>query len=169
MNISLSTGIEALDRVIDGVRPGDNLVYQVDSIEDYIPFVHSFCYDADKNERKLVYFRFATHQPLLPENVRAEIFHLNPEEGFESFIGKVFKVIEEFGLGVCYVFDCLSELTEYWFSDWMLGNFFLLTCPYLYRLKTGTYFGIIRNQHSRQTMDAIHETAQIVFDVFDEK
>ncbi len=166
MDISLSTGIEALDKVIKGVRPGDNLVYQVDRIEDYIPFVHSFCYDADAHKRKLVYFRFATHPSLLPEGVNAEVFHVDPEAGFESFIDAVFKVIEEFGLGVCYVFDCLSELTEHWFSDWMLGNFFLLTCPYLYRLKTGTYFGIIRNQHSRQTMDAIHQTAQIVFDVF---
>lgn len=166
MDISLSTGIDALDKVIDGVRPGDNLVYQVDSIEEYIPFVHSFCYDADKHKRKLIYFRFASHESLLPENVKAEVFQVNPEAGFESFISEVFKVIEEFGLGVCYVFDCLSELSEYWFSDWMLGNFFLLTCPYLYRLKTGTYFAVIRNQHSTQTMNAIHQTAQIVFDVF---
>lgn len=166
MDISLSTGIMALDKVIRGLRPGDNLVYQVDSIEDYIPFVYSFCYDADKHQRKLVYFRFATHRALIPEDVNAKIFHIDPANGFESFIDEVFKVIEDFGLGVCYVFDCLSELTEAWCSDWMLGNFFLLTCPYLYRLKTGTYFGMIRNQHSTQTMDAIHQTAQIVFNIY---
>ncbi|MFX1295174.1 MAG: PEP/pyruvate-binding domain-containing protein [Promethearchaeota archaeon] len=166
MDISLSTGIEALDKVIKGVKPGDNLIYQVNSVKDYIPFVHSFCYDANKHKRKLIYFRFAKHQSLLPRHINAEIFHINPEAGFESFIGEIIKVIEQFGLGVCYVFDCLSELSEYWYSDWMLGNFFLLICPYLYQLKTGTYFGIIRNQHSTQTMNAIHQTAQIVFDVF---
>jgi len=41
--VSVSTGIKSLDGVLNGLRMGDNVVWQVDSIEDYrhyvIPFV----------------------------------------------------------------------------------------------------------------------------------
>ena len=39
-DLSFSTGITALDDVLHGIKPGDNVVFQVDSITDYIPFVH---------------------------------------------------------------------------------------------------------------------------------
>ena len=32
----MSTGIDELDEVIQNVRAGDNIVWQMDSIEDYI-------------------------------------------------------------------------------------------------------------------------------------
>ncbi len=32
----LSTGLSELDRIIGGVLPGDNIVFEVDAIEDYI-------------------------------------------------------------------------------------------------------------------------------------
>ena len=84
----------------------------------------------------LVYFRFAQHKPVLPAGVSAHVYTLHPEEGFENFIAEIFTVIEKFGKGVFYVFDCLSELAVDWYSDRMLGNFFMLTCPYLYDFDT---------------------------------
>ena len=47
----MSTGLSELDNVICGVQPGDNIVWQVDSVEDYILFVHPFCRDAYKKGR----------------------------------------------------------------------------------------------------------------------
>jgi hypothetical protein len=41
-----STGLASLDRVVEGLRPGDNVVWQVDSVEDYVPFVRPFVVDA---------------------------------------------------------------------------------------------------------------------------
>ena len=35
----------------------------------------------------------------------------------------------------------------------MLGNFFMLTCPYLYDLQTVTYFALLRKRHS-PTLDS---------------
>jgi pyruvate,water dikinase len=166
MEISFSTGIDAFDRVINGVQPGDNIVYQVDSIKDYIPFVHLFCIDAFKNHRRLIYFRFADHEQLLPPNIQAEVYNVDPGLGFESFLNEIFKVIEKFGRGACYVFDLLSELAVDWYSDRMLANFFMLTCPYLYDFETGTYFALLKNHHSQDTVDSIHNTAQVILDVF---
>ena len=51
-DLSFSTGIIALDKVLHEILPGDNVVFQVDSIDDYTPFVHAFCNDSEKNNRK---------------------------------------------------------------------------------------------------------------------
>ncbi|MBN2188168.1 MAG: PEP/pyruvate-binding domain-containing protein [Chitinispirillaceae bacterium] len=163
---SPSSGLTGLDSVLNGIRPGDNIVWQVDSIADYSPFVIPFCTTAIREGRKLVYFRFADHQSVLPEGTKAEVVTLHPENGFEIFIDEVFDVIEKSSTGACYVFDCLSELAADWYSDRMLGNFFMLACPYLYDFETIAYFALLKNQHPPHALNAIHGTAQVVIDVY---
>jgi pyruvate, water dikinase len=165
----LSSGLKGLDNVLNGVRPGDNIVWQVESIDDYTPFVIPFCNTAVRENRKLIYFRFAEHPYLLPPNINVNVVNLHPENGFENFIDEIFNVIEKSGTGACYVFDCLSELAVDWYSDRMLGNFFRLTCPYLYDYETATYFALFKNVHSPHAINAIHGTAQVVIDVFRNK
>jgi len=162
----LSTGITGLDQVIHGVMPGDNIVWQLDSVEDYFRFIHPYCYFAHNTCKKLVYFRFAEHREVIPEGVNAEIIRLKPETGFESFIGEIFTVIENSGQGAFYVFDSLSELAVDWNSDRMVGNFFMLTCPFLFEYNTVACFALIRNRHSVETINAIQNTAQVVIDNF---
>lgn len=160
----MSTGIPELDEVIQGVKPGDNIVWKLDSIEDYINYVHPFCIDANKKGEELIYFRFAEHPSVIPDGVKADVYNLNPEDGFESFLGEIFTVIEKKGKGAFYVFDSLSGLAVDWYSDRMLANFFMLTCPYLYDYDTVTYFALLRNRHSVHTINAIQDTAQVIID-----
>jgi len=161
-----STGLPDLDLVIQGVLPGDNIVWQIDTIEDYATFVEPFCADAIQQRRKLVYFRFARHRQLVPDGTDAEIHRLSPELGFETFTAAIHKVIERSGRGAFYVFDCLSDLAADWCSDLMLGNFFMVTCPYLYELETVTYFTLLRDHHSFDAVAAIRDTTQLLIDVF---
>ncbi len=161
-----STGLPDLDGVLERVLAGDNIVWQVDAIEDYAAFVAPFTERALADGRKLVYFRFARHVPLVSEGRGAEIHRLSPEIGFESFTAEIHRVVEEAGRGTFYVFDCLSDLAADWYSDLMLGNFFLVTCPYLYELDTVTYFALLRDHHSYDAARAIRETAQVLLDVF---
>jgi hypothetical protein len=161
-----STGLPGLDRVLTGLLPGDNVVWQVDGIDDYIPFVDPFVRDAVARGKRLVYFRFARHAELVPPGIGAEIHHLRPEVGFETFTAQIHKVIEEAGRGTFYVFDCLSDLAADWYSDLMLGNFFMVTCPYLYDLETVTFFAVFRDGHSFDAVSAIRGTTQILIDVF---
>jgi pyruvate,water dikinase len=166
MNAYQGTGIPSLDHVLTGLQPGDNVVLQVDGIADYIPFVHTFARDARRNGRKLIYFRFAGHQHLLPADVQAITHELNPATGFEAFISVILSVIEAHNVGACYVFDSLSDLAADWYSDIMLGNFFQLACPYLYQFETYAYFAILRNRHASQVIEAIQNTAQVIIDVY---
>jgi pyruvate,water dikinase len=161
-----STGLPNLDKVLSDLISGDNVVWRVDSIDDYYPFVVPFYQCALKQGRQLIYFRFAQHRELVPADSGATIYTVNAEEGFENFITEIFNAIEKHGPGVCYVFDSLSELAVDWYSDRMLGNFFMLTCPYLYRMETIAYFGLLRNYHSSFAVNSIHTTAQIVLDVY---
>ncbi|MFH1743273.1 MAG: PEP/pyruvate-binding domain-containing protein, partial [bacterium] len=50
--------------------------------------------------------------------------------------------------------------------DQMLGNFFMLTCPYLYDLETIAYFALLRNHHSFHAASSIAETAQLFLDLY---
>jgi pyruvate, water dikinase len=163
------TGLPGLDSVLQRLIPGDNIVWRVDSLDDYLPFVGPFADYTAQHHQPLIYFRFAQHRELLASGSHAEVFQLHPEDGFESFIAEIFTVIEKYGPGACYIFDCLSELAVDWYSDRMLGNFFMLTCPYLYEYETITYFGLLRNYHSSFAIDSIHNTAQVVIDVFRNK
>ena len=53
----ISTGLPGLDQVFTGLRAGDNVVWQVDSLDDYAAFVGPFCRWARTNGRRLVYLK----------------------------------------------------------------------------------------------------------------
>ena len=162
----MSTGMPGLDGPLTGLRPGDNVVWEVDGIEDYLPVLGPLCSEAGRLRRKLIYFRFARHAPLLTEECGAEIRVLNPEEGFERFLMEILDVIERAGPGAYYIFDCLSDLAADWFSDRMLGNFFMIACPYLYELDTIAYFALQKNLHSFHATHSIFNTAQVIIEVY---
>lgn len=161
----LSTGVPGLDRVLKGLLPGDNVVWQVDDIEDYRAFVEPYYRHALASGGPLIYFRFANHEPLIPDSPEVETHVLRPESGFEAFISEVRHTIRAAGRGAFYVFDCLSDLAADWYSDQMLGNFFMLTCPYLLDMETIAYFAILRNNHSVHATSAIADTTQLLLDV----
>lgn len=162
----LSSGLPELDQMLRGLLSGDNVVWQVERIDDYLAFVDPFCRHAVRRGRKLIYFRFARHQPLLGDDIEAERCELDPQIGFEAFLDHIHTTIERAGRGAFYVFDCLSDLAADWFSDQMLGNFFKLTCPYLYDLETITYFALLRNYHSSHATTPIRNTTQLLLDVY---
>ena len=161
-----STGLDSLDNVIDGLRIGDNVIWQVDDIDVYAQFVNPFIERALEENKKIVYIRFAKHEPLLKPDPRITIYKLDARSGFESFTTQVHKIATLAGEGVYYVFDCLSYLLSAWATDLMIGNFFLVTCPYLFQLNTIAYFSILRDSHSFKTVARIRETTQVLIDVY---
>jgi putative methionine-R-sulfoxide reductase with GAF domain len=165
----VSTGHESLDTIINGLRAGDNVVWQVDNLDDYRYVVRLFVEQVLKDNRKLVYVRFADHEPLVAPEQQAVTYHLDPAGGFETFSTEVYEIITKEGVGTCYVFDCLSNLLSEWSTDLMVGNFFLITCPYLFELDTIAYFAVIRGSHSYQTIARIRETTQVLLDIYNDK
>ncbi len=169
IDVGLTTGLPGLDKVLKGILTGDNIVWQVDSTAEYKELVTPYCEAAVKNGRKLVYFRFARHEALVTAEMGAEVYEFDPEEGFENFIASIHAVIKQTGLGAFYVFDCLSRLAVDWYSDEMLGNFFMLTCPYLFNMETVAYFAVFRNYHTSHAIVPIQKTTQLFLDVYRHK
>ncbi|MBN2590122.1 MAG: PEP/pyruvate-binding domain-containing protein [Sedimentisphaerales bacterium] len=161
-----STGIDSLDLVFTGLHKGDNVVWQVDSTEDFAKFVTPYVEKAISQERKVVYMRFASHKPFVEPKAGVKIYELNADSGFETFTTQVHEIIGEEGKDAYYVFDCLSYLLDAWATDLMIGNFFMVTCPYLYELDTIAYFALLRNSHSFKTIARIRDTTQLLIDLY---
>jgi pyruvate, water dikinase len=163
---TIGSGIAMLDDLLQGLRPGDNVVWQTEDLKDYIHFAGSFISRSLSDGLKCIYLRFASHEPVLASRPGLEIIEVDPAQGFDYFSAAVHHIIEKNGEGVNYVFDNLSDLVHKWATDELLANFFQVTCPYLFELKTVTYFALTRNQHSHTTVARIRDTTQLLLDLF---
>ena len=165
----VSTGISGLDEILNYLQMGDNVVFQVDDIADYRKFVEPYVNTALARKQRIVYMRFANHPPLFDKNNDIKIYELNANSGFEPFSTQVHNIVRDEGRDVFYVFDCLSDLLMAWATDLMIGNFFVITCPYLFELNTVAYFAILRSSHSFKTVARIRETTQVLLDVYNHR
>jgi pyruvate,water dikinase len=163
---TVGSGIKNLDTLLQGIRLGDNVVWQVDDLDDYLHFAEAFITRSIKDSFKCIYVRFADHQPVLAARPGLITINIDPSPGFDVFSTSVHRMIEENGKKVCYVFDDLSDLVTKWATDELLANFFQFTCPYLFELDTVTYFALTRNRHSAGTVARIRDTTQILLDLY---
>ena len=162
----VSSGLPGLDLILEGLRIGDNVVWRVDSIDDYRAFVAPYAAAALAAGRRVVYIRFASHAPVLESDAASVVYNLDAYRGFESFTVHLHTIIGKEGAEVFYVFDCLSNLLDAWATDSMVGNFFRVTCPYLFDLRTVAYFALERGAHSFATIDRIRDTTQLLLDLY---
>ena len=116
----ISTGLKGLDSILDGLRIGDNVVWNIDSIGDYRFFVGPFVRKALQEGKKIIYMRFGQHPPLVNAGPNVTIYKLDAYRGFESFATRVHAIITSEGRGTFYVFDCLSDLLFAWATDLMI-------------------------------------------------
>lgn len=162
----VSTGLQGFDQAIDSLRYGDNVVWQVDAVADYRIMVDPYVTQAKLEGRNVIYVRFGHHPPLLDSMDDVKVVNLKERKRFEDFAMAVHHLIEQEGRRAFYVFDCLSDLIEYWHSDLMIGNFFQVTCPHLHELDTIAYFAIVRNVHTYDTVARIRDTTQLLLDLY---
>ena len=80
-DLLFSTGIQSLDRVIQNLIQGDNVVLKVENLSQYKPFVERFVRNAYYEKKPIVYFRFANHEYLIPNDVEVKVYNLSPNKG----------------------------------------------------------------------------------------
>ena len=161
----IRSGTEQMDQALDHIRLGDNVVWQVSSLTEFRIIARIFAAQAIRDGRNLIYIRFAEHDPILPEMEGLRIEKIPLSHRFETFTVEIHNLIEREGYDAFYVFDCLSELEEAWATDLMMGDFFHLTCPFLFILDTVAYFPLIRGRHSFDAVKKIRDTTQLFLDV----
>jgi pyruvate,water dikinase len=166
----IESGLPQVDEILDHIHIGDNVVWQVSEVNEFRYFAEIFARQAIKDGRKVIYIRFAQHEPVLKDLTGIIVKEFNPDDGFETFTVGIHEEITRQGKEVFYVFDCLSELQSVWYTDLMMGNFFRVTCPYLFIMDTVAYFPLLRGRHSFDAMGRIRDTTQLLLDVYsDEK
>jgi pyruvate,water dikinase len=164
--VTFASGSQALDELLQCIRLGDNVVWQVDSLDDYTRFSEALTQQSIKDGYKTIYIRFADHAPVLRPRHGLDIVKVDPLAGFDFFSAQVHNIIEANGPMVVYIFDNLSYLVTKWATDELLANFFQVTCPYLFELDTVTYFALTRNQHAPSAVARIRDTTQILLDIY---
>ena len=160
------SGIPQMDECFDNIRLGDNVVWRVDDLDQFRLFVKPYVEQAKKDGRNLIYIRFASHEPFFEEQDGLKIVNVELSHRFETFTVDIHEIIRKEGVDAFYVFDCLSELQTAWATDLMMGNFFQVTCPYLFVLDTVAFFPLIRGKHSFQAIAKIRDTTQLFLDVY---
>jgi len=99
------SGIPSLDKVLDNIRLGDNVVIQVTCLNDFKRIVHPFVNQSIEDKRNIIYIRFSNHEPLLEYMDGLKIYQLNANRGFEAFTVEVHNIIDKEGREAFYVFD----------------------------------------------------------------
>ena len=165
----IKSGIPEMDSALDNIRLGDNVVWRVSDLSEFKLFMEPYIKQAIEDKRNIIYFRFASHEPLLEESPYIKKIDVPLSHRFETFTVDIHNEIEKAGRDAFYVFDCLSELQTAWATDLMMGNFFRVTCPFLFILDTVAFFPIIRGKHSVQAINKILDTTQLFLDVYSDK
>ena len=165
----VKSGIPEMDTALDHIRLGDNVVWRVSDLSEFRLFMEPYVRQAIEDGRNIIYFRFASHAPLIEDCPQVKTVNIPLSHRFETFTVDIHNRIEEEGKDAFYVFDCLSELQTAWATDLMMGNFFRVTCPFLFILDTVAFFPIIRGKHSVQAVNKILDTAQLFLDVYSGK
>ncbi len=162
----VKSGIPEMDTAFDNIRLGDNVVWRVSDLSEFRLFMGPYVEQAKEDKRNIIYFRFASHEPLIEECSEVKTINVPLSHRFETFTVEIHNAIEREGKDAFYVFDCLSELQTAWATDLMMGNFFRVTCPFLFILDTVAFFPIIRGKHSVQAINKILNTTQLFLDVY---
>ena len=165
----VKSGIPDMDIALDHIRLGDNVVWRVSDLAEFQLFVDPYIKQAKEDKRNIIYFRFASHEPLVQECPEVKTYHIPLSHRFETFTVDIRNIIEKEGFDAFYVFDCLSELQAAWATDMMMGNFFRVTCPFLFILDTVAFFPIIRGKHSFHAVEKIINTTQLFLDVYTDR
>ncbi len=155
-----------MDQVLDNIRMGDNVVWRVSDLKEFRYFLDPYIEQAIEDHRNIIYVRFASHPPLVTGHPEVRTVHIELSHRFENFTVEIHNLIDREGRDAFYVFDCLSELQTAWSTDLMMGNFFRVTCPFLFVLDTVAFFPLIRGKHSLQAIGKIRDTTQLFLDVY---
>ena len=58
----ICSGIPDMDQALDNIRLGDNVVWRVSNLQEFRYFCEPYIEQAIKDNRRIVYFRFASHR-----------------------------------------------------------------------------------------------------------
>ena len=169
--IRISTGIEALDRTLDYLRPGDTVTWQMAGIGDFVFIATQFVTSVALTGRRIVYLRFSRHpevvatEALARRGANIRQYDLDATVGFETFSVQVHRIISAEPEDAFFILDCLTDLQKFWFSDAMVCNFFCLTAEFLRERKAIAYIPLRYERHTYETISRIRHATNVLLNI----
>ncbi|MCQ2507771.1 MAG: PEP/pyruvate-binding domain-containing protein [Dorea sp.] len=160
----VSTGYEGLDKKVDHVRWGENVVFRIQAKQHFLYFSNAFLKQAKQDGRTVHYIHFKQVAPLYEAQEGLQIHVVNPKVGFELFAIEMRNLIHKLGKRNLFIFDSLSCLQELWATDLMMANFVTVTAPVFTAYEDVVYYPIIYGRHSYDSISQIRENIQIFLD-----
>lgn len=127
----IKSGIPQLDETLDNIRLGDNVVWQVSNLDEFLYFVEPFVKQAQEDNKNLIYINFGQHEPLIDmtaddflkleveknnsetdfamiERDGIKIYHVDPNKQFEPLLWKFITSLQKrVGMLFMYLTVCL--------------------------------------------------------------
>lgn len=95
----ICSGLPQMDEVLDYIRLGDNVVWQISELEEFRTFAEPFARQAVRDGRNVIYIRFSQHEPVLRDLSGIQVRRFDPDEGFEAFTVAIHEEIHPAGTG----------------------------------------------------------------------
>ena len=89
------SGIPEMDKALDNIRLGDNVVWRVSNLDEFKLFMEPYAEQAIKDKRNIIYFRFASHEPLIAGRPEVKTVHVPLSHRFETFTVDIHNAIED--------------------------------------------------------------------------
>ncbi|MEE9284428.1 MAG: HAMP domain-containing protein, partial [Dehalococcoidia bacterium] len=162
------TGVPDLDALLDGVRPGDNLVFYAPGAALYRPFVEALVTRCLQEKSPLVYVRVDGSLDQVMKGLPAEdIFDVAARfRDPEGLAADLKAYIREKGKSVYYVFGNLAGMRAFLDTEERVRRLFVEEiCPLLYDLETVAYWLLVRGEHPAETVAAVKEATRVFLDL----
>ena len=93
----IQSGIPEMDAAFDNIRLGDNVVWRVSDLSQFRLFMESYVEQAIRDQRNIIYLRFASHEPLVTDRPEIKTVRLPLSHRFETFTVDIHNIIEHEG------------------------------------------------------------------------
>lgn len=161
-----STGYDTWDQVVHGLRDNDTVMWQLDNLGDYRPFVNSLVATASRNQRRIIYFRFEEQPPLVDATPQVNIRNLDTSGGFTTLVRQIRADLRGKPSGTVCLFDCLSCIQDLTMTDLMVANLVRIVCRDLRGAHCVTHIPLLRDRHSHAVLGHAQEATSVALDVY---
>lgn len=159
---ALTTGVPALDELIDGVRVGDNLVVLADR-EDVLVSVGRAFLSAVEDVPVVVTATQDVTVELAPDSAIV-LDHRIAGTSAQPLIDQLRTSDQQVGSGAAFLVDSLTEVQKRWGVERAL-ELFLAVCPRLYRRGSVAMWLLRSAEHDQAFLDRLREITQVVVQI----
>ena len=156
---------EGILTLIDGIRYGDDIVFQTEEASGYRIISESLLAELTKSGHSIHHITFYNGPDNLNLNLNGEnvIKHyVSPDKGFEAFVEECCDIVFSMEFGDIVFIDCLTSLMSFWGSDWLIGYAYHAISEVMKEREVTSFIGIVKKCHRHFTIKKVVDSATVV-------